>query len=289
MKKEKRLFLSYAKDYRNWQARLDAISVAAKKLGIQVIILEESQFDYSTWLDMDITSDDMYYNVTPLNHEIENIFIEKGATTMFQHPNSRNHIFSSHQFDIALINANIPTPKTILKGTNDRDLLEKYIDYLNGFPLIVKATAGTLGIGVIKIETLEGLYSTTDYLMSQKVHFQLKEFVNNEGSVRAIVLGNKVLGTFMRNNIKDDFRCSAPGLVSDYSDFEMDDELEEILLKLPKLVNYDFLGVDIVQDGLGNYYVLEINYPNDFTIPASVMKIDIGKAIVDFLVEKSTS
>ena len=229
----------------------------------------------------------MFYNVTPFSHEIENIFIHKGLTSFFIEPYKIHFLFSTHQLDLSIINSGVPVPRTILKGTNKRELLEKYVNHLSGFPLILKATGGTLGLGVIKVESWENLISIADLLVAQKIHFQLKEYIKNKGTIRAIVLGDRVICSMIRINPPDDFRCSSPDRNSIQKAYPIIGTVEGIAVKATKAVNFEFTGVDLVEGEDGRFYVLEINYPNDFTIPANFSGIDVAGKMVKHLYEKS--
>lgn len=185
MKRKQNLYLIYNKNFRDWNERLNMLSSASEKLGINVVLINSEAFDFSKWEKLPAEASDMFYNVTPFSHEIENIFIHKGLTSFFIEPNKINHLFSTHQFDLSLINKGIPVPKTIFKGTNDRRLLEKYVDYLGGFPLILKVTGGTTGIGVLKIDSWEGLVSTCDLLNQQNVPLSIERVYNQRGYLQS--------------------------------------------------------------------------------------------------------
>ena len=76
------------------------LSSASEKLGINVILVNSEEFDFTKWEEIPAIKSDMFYNVTPFSHEIENIFIHKGLTSFFIEPNKINHMFSTHQLDL---------------------------------------------------------------------------------------------------------------------------------------------------------------------------------------------
>ncbi|TBW28246.1 RimK family alpha-L-glutamate ligase [Gramella sp. KN1008] len=262
------------------------LSDAAVEQNIEPVKLESEYFDYSKLDELEAGPGDMFYNVTPFSHEIENILISKEIKSFFINPNIQNYIFSTHQLDLSLISANIPVPKTILKGSNKRELLQNYVDYLGGFPLILKVTGGTLGVGVIKVESWENLISTADMLSSKSIHFQLKQYIPNNGTIRAIVVGDKVVCSIIRLNPENDFRCSAPGKSSIIEIYNCSEELEKLAIKVSQAVKFEFVGIDFIQDIDGKYYVLEVNFPNDFSIPANFTGVNVAKYVVNHLNEK---
>ena len=281
-----KFFLIYNRRFRNWKERLTMLSEAAIEQNIEPITLESESFDYSKLNELETGPGDMFYNVTPFSHEIENILISKEVKSFFISPNIQNYIFSTHQLDLSLISANIPVPKTILKGSNNKELLEKYVDYLGGFPLILKVTGGSLGVGVIKIESWENLVSTADMLSSKDIHFQLKRYIPNKGTIRAIVVGNRVVCSIIRLNPENDFRCSSPGKSSIIEPYTCSEELEKLAIKVSRAVKFEFVGIDFIQGNDGNFYVLEVNFPNDFSIPANFTGVNVAKFVVNHLNEK---
>ncbi|KKQ44614.1 MAG: hypothetical protein US63_C0025G0019, partial [Candidatus Moranbacteria bacterium GW2011_GWC2_37_8] len=47
----------------------------------------------------------------------------------------------------------ITMPKTLNLFSRDRDLLQKYVEFLGGFPIIIKSLGGSHGVGVMKIDS----------------------------------------------------------------------------------------------------------------------------------------
>ncbi|WP_169514038.1 ATP-grasp domain-containing protein [Christiangramia echinicola] len=285
-KRKRKFYLIYNQRFRNWEERLTMLSEAATERNIEPIALESESFDYSKLSELEAGPDDMFYNVTPFSHEIENILVSKKVKSFFTSPSIQNYIFSTHQLDLSLKAANIPIPKTILKGSNNKELLKNYVEYLNGFPLILKVTGGTLGVGVIKIESWESLVSTADMLSSKSIHFQLKQYIPNNGTIRAIVVGNQVVCSIIRLNPENDFRCSAPGKSSIIEAYSYSEELEKLAIEVSQAVKFEFVGIDIIQGNDGNFYVLEVNFPNDFSIPANFTGVNVAKFVVNHLNEK---
>lgn len=62
----------------------------------------------------------------------------------------------------------LPIIPTVFHLTNNRSLLRKYYDFLEGPPIIIKNVGGAHGLGVVKVDSFSSLLSIVDYLM-QKV------------------------------------------------------------------------------------------------------------------------
>ena len=124
-------------------------------------------------------------------------------------------------------------------------------------------------------------------LFAKNIHFQLKEYIPNIGTVRIIVVGENEVCSIIRMNKENDFRCSAPNSKSTINSYSCNESIIELAVKTAKAVNFEFVGIDVIEDKEGNPYVLEVNYPNDFTIPANFTKVNVAESIVTFLYEKS--
>ena len=200
-----------------------------------------------------------------------------------------NHLICSAQFNAALMSSGIAMPKTIVEGTDSPDRLKKYVDYGCGFPLVLKVKArGSRGIGVIKVDSWQGLTSLADYFVSQNQSFILSQFIENQGAIRSIVLGDQVLCHVLRINPENEFRCSSPKSKPIEKLVQPNPKLDAIAIAASKAVHFEFVGVDIIQDAEGNYYVLEVNFPQDFVTPQQFTGIDIAFAAVSHLKDKAS-
>lgn len=282
-----RLFLLYSRGCHNYAARLSMLQTAAQRLDLNVVELESSDVDYSDLDWFGSGPGDMFCNVTPASHELEKICIHRKMTGFFTEPSQTNFVFSSTQFDVSLLHAGIAVPRTVIRGTNNRVLLEKYVDYLLGFPLILKVHGGSRGVGVVKVESWEGLTSLADYMTAVQKEFTLKQFIPNEGTIRAVVVGDRLVGAVLRVNKPGEFRCSSPAEQPHMRIVEPTGQLTDLSLRAAQAVGHEFVGVDIVQDGSGAYSVLEVNYPHDFATPQEFSGIDFAFEAVRHLVRKS--
>jgi glutathione synthase/RimK-type ligase-like ATP-grasp enzyme len=191
------------------------------------------------------------------------------------------------EFDIALDKAGINIPKTIHFATStDRGLLNNYVQHLGGFPVILKIPGGTMGFGVLKIDSIEALISTMEYLEGTNKEIVLKQFIPNYGTARLIVLGNDVICSFFRTNLQDDFRVSGTYSGNNYSISEYSPEINKLAIEAVHCLGLETAGVDIIfQDGMA--YVIEVNYPFGLVIPTEVTGVDIAGKMVDYLINKS--
>ena len=100
-------------------------------------------------------------------------------------------------------------PKTVLIHNQDRAL--NTFDRMKAkYPIILKTLTGSLGVGVVKIETEESLSATTQllYKLDPNMGVLLQDFVEADYDVRAHVIAGKFYGAIKRPIVKKDFRSN---------------------------------------------------------------------------------
>lgn len=182
--------------------------------------------------------------------------------------------------------AGLPIPRTIPRLTRDRALLKKYVAYVGGFPVIIKADGGSHGVGVMKVDSMNSLISITDYLHQNHQYVIMRQFINVSTSARLIALGNKVVSSIEYAAPEDDFRSNV-GLFPQVQPKEFPSQINDLAVAATKLRGVDFGGVDILIDSQGQPYITEINFPCNFARAQRVTGIDIAGQMVDYLIQKS--
>jgi glutathione synthase/RimK-type ligase-like ATP-grasp enzyme len=274
--------------YHGVQLRLDQIKAACNKLNIEFVPLNSLTFDYSNLPQL--SKNDLLYNATRGSETLETLLLNKNVTTYYI--NNPEFVVSNPdttKYSILHDKGNLTGPKTIYNITADRFLLKKYIDYLEGFPIVIKATGSTLGIGTIKIETWQNLISTVDYLMTTGHKFIMRQFIKAKSGCRMIVLGNEVIAAADFAMNEGDFRNAAVLSETKYYTRDYPDSIKQIAIKATHLANTEFSGVDFLEDENGDYYLLEINFPTGFSSLIDLCGVDIPEKMVDFLMQKAKS
>jgi len=271
--------------YEGVQLRLDQLKAACCNLNIEFVAMNSLTVDYSN-LPI-LTKDDLLYNAARGSEVLETILLNKEVTTFYIHnPDFVVANPDTTKYSILHDKANIPSPKTIYHLTNDRALLKKYVDYLGGFPIIIKAAGSTRGIGTIKIDSWQNLISTVDYLITTGDKFILRQFIENKGAARIIVLGNEVIATEFRDNIENDFRVSG-NKIKNYYQRDFDEQTYQIAINATRIANLEVSGVDIIYDMNKQPYLLEMNTPFDFIPTQEVTNINIAELMIKYLTKKS--
>lgn len=229
-----------------------------------------------------LQKNDALYNCSRGSMLLERVLITQDIKTFYRSFPFTGITEASNYWSILHEKFDIATPITIWIGTNDRKLLKEYVNYLHGFPVIVKTYGGTGGVGVIKVDNYAVLYSLADYLVSCKTDFSLKQFIPSSSCERLIVLDGKVLSGTSRPNKSSDFRsdsCDTKVISKEYSK-----EINELAINAVSKVNLFLAGVDIIIDERnGEPFVLEINFPFNFSHSLKITGVDIADRMIKWL------
>lgn len=256
-------------------------SAEERSISIQVIYTED--FDFTE--DITLSKQDALYRISTdkQSSTIEKFLINDEVSSFYC--SARDCLVGADHIMILRYN-NLPINKTIFGLTSNKALLKKYADTLGGFPIIVKALGGSHGVGVMKIESLESLYSVADYLVHQHGRFILRQYIDYKEHARLIVLGNKVISSVEYKRVEHDFRSNAGNdLTVQHKTF--DASIEHIAIQAVHALGYEFGGVDILIDQHDTPYIAEVNFPCYFPRAQQYSNIDISGHMIDFLIQKS--
>lgn len=266
----------------------DLIATACEARGIEYELLDP---DLVAPSGIKCDTSDMVYRVTDAFHyghlELEHHLISRGVVSFYKN-NALPFIMNAEEIDsILLPELGIATPKTVNYMPRDRSSLLKCVDYLGGFPIIIKALGGSHGVGVMKIDSTQSLFSVGDYLRKQGGMFVMKEFCNVTSTARIIVLGNEVVDSIEYTANNGDFR-SNEGVKPNVAPEKFSKEVEELAIKAAHALGLEFGGVDIMITNKGPK-VAEVNFPCFFSRCQMITGVDIAGMMVDYLVAKSKS
>lgn len=265
------------------QSRIELLTDACRKREVTIICIDSANFDYSEIPTL--SKKDMLFNIGRGSEVLENLLINDEVITFYKsNPKIISNQIDTTKFSILHDKEKISSPKTIYKITNDKKMLKKYVENLDGFPIILKANGGTLGIGTIKIDNYPTLFSTVDYLYSLKLEFIIRAYVEPKEVCRLIVLGDKVIASNQKFISQNDFRTTIKERLPLPKKYQK--EIEELAIKATQIANFEQAGVDIIIDKNDVPYLLEVNSPHDFATTQKATGIDIAGLMVDFLIQK---
>ena len=160
-----------------------------------------------------------------------------------------------HKFAKALIRKEVSTPATkLLPGLG---ALDQVLDNFN-FPAVFKSLKGSRGIGVFKIDNRESAKGILQAIWDRGGDILIQELIKNNGDVRTIVIGGKIIGAMKRISKGEDFRnnVSQGATVEPYK-LNSQEKIE--ILKAAKTSGCNICGVDHILSDTGKVYVLEVN------------------------------
>ena len=150
----------------------------------------------------------------------------------------------------------LPTPRTAFISNENN--IKSGLDMIGGkFPVILKTLTGTQGVGVIKIESYEGLVATVQAMWKLDAELLIQEYMPSDFDVRTFVVDNKIFASTKRSHSSYDFRSNTHrGAKAE--PYILKDEEKELILKAARLSRAYMVGVDhIIYKG--KPYLLEIN------------------------------
>ena len=150
----------------------------------------------------------------------------------------------------------IPTPRTAFVSNENN--IKTALDKVGGkFPIILKTLTGTQGVGVIKIESYEGLVATLQAMWKLEAEVLIQEFMPSDFDVRTFVVDNKIFASTKRTHSSYDFRSNTHR-GAEAEPYKLNDEEMEMILKAARLSRAYMVGVDHIIFK-NKPYLLEIN------------------------------
>ena len=126
--------------------------------------------------------------------------------------------------------------------------IDGMIDTVEGIPLVIKLLEGTQGKGVVLAETKKAASSVLSAFRQLKANILVQEFIKeaNGKDIRALVIGNEVVGAMERTAPEGDFRANLH-LGGDGREVILSDEEKNIAIKAAKTLGLGIAGVDLIK------------------------------------------
>jgi len=176
----------------------------------------------------------------------------------------------------------LPQPITIWNVPRDRQIIDRYVEFVRGYPVIIKVTGSSHGVGVIKVDSPASLYSLVDYLHGTHTPAIMRQFIHARHSARLIVLADQVIAAIEYSAPANDFRTNI-GHNPIVKAKQFSANINKLAVQAVATMGNLFGGVDILIDAKGQPYITEMNFPCNFARAATATNIDIADLLVDFL------
>lgn len=203
------------------------------------------------------------------------------------------------------VDGGVSTPRSALVTKDILEELDNVIESVGGkFPLIVKTTTGSHGVGVSVIESRRSFESVmqTYFKLKPDAEFIVQEMIDADADLRIHVLMKnqeyahhskkfksdnfEIIGQMKRNKIENDFRTNV-SLGGTAEAVEITKEQQILAMKAAKAVGCVWCGVDIMEDKkTGKSYVLEVNASAGTQGIKKYAGKDVVEVIVDFIMNK---
>src|SRR6266568_521920 len=180
-----------------------------------------------------------------------------------------------------LAKADVGVPKTVF--AHETADLEDVIDKAGGAPLIVKVARGTHGNGVVLAETNKAAKAVMQAFFVENVSFLVQEFVKESAGtdIRALVVGNRVVGSVIRQSLDDDFRSNThQGGVG--KPVKLTEEERRTAIKAARAMGLPVCGVDMMRSSRGPL-VLEVNSSASFKTPEKITGRNIAEKVIEYV------
>lgn len=189
----------------------------------------------------------------------------------------------------ALADNNIPIPKTIFSPvatTSTQDVDINFLDFIEkelGFPIIMKKIYGSFGKQVYLANDREELLTKRKNII-HSFHLYQECITTSIGrDVRIYVVGNKVVASILRTN-GTDFRATTHGAKMEL--YTPNKEFENLAIKVAKLLQADFCGIDILFGENDKPIISEANSSAYIKSIYDYTRINIADYILDYIIKK---
>ena len=169
----------------------------------------------------------------------------------------------------------------------DRKDVLAAIERVGGAPVVIKLLEGTQGIGVILAPDRKVAEAIIETLQSAKQNVLVQRFVEESRGrdIRALVVGDRVVGAMRRTAKGDEFRSNVHRGGS-VEAVELDDDYEATAVRAAQIMGLRVAGVDMLE-GQDGPLVMEVNSSPGLEGIETATDLDIAGAIVDYVANQT--
>lgn len=181
----------------------------------------------------------------------------------------------------ALINAGVPSPRTLMAFTPESAL--EAIDEL-GYPVVMKPAVGSWGRLLAKINDRDAAEAILEHKVTLgSFHhgaFYIQEYVNKPGrDIRAFVVGDETICAIYRDSPHWITNTARGGKASNCP---VTPELDELCVRSARAVGGGVVAIDLFESERG-LLVNEVNYTMEFRNSIDTTGVNIPARIVDYV------
>ncbi len=164
--------------------------------------------------------------------------------------------------------------------------IDTLLESVGGTPAILKLLEGSQGKGVVLAETRRSAESIIAAFRKLDANFLVQEYIEEAGGsdIRALVVGNTVVGAMMRTAEDGEFRANLHQGGNTVV-LKLTKEEKALALHATQSVNLKIAGVDLIRSSRGPL-VLEVNSSPGLEGIENATEKDIAGRIIKFLEKK---
>lgn len=190
--------------------------------------------------------------------------------------------FVCDQPDIALMNAGIPSARKVFLPSNQSKQLAEQVDWLGGYPIVVKRADSEGGKGIFLAEDAQAL---GDLLDQHRRHAILEAFVPHDKAYRILVIGERAVASTASAPGPNDFRTNSESAIS-LGPCDPPPQAVAAAVRSASILRLELGGVDVLEKPDGELLVAEVNYPCYFAHQQEMTGTDIAGLMIDHLLAK---
>ena len=215
--------------------------------------------------------------------------LEKSGVRVFNPPNSIVVCDDKVLTYLNLINNGVNMPKTLPSPLNytasdiTYEEVDKIAEFL-GYPVVVKLSYSSMGKGVFLANDREELYNLCNkYKTNAKLY---QEFISSSSGrdMRIITVGGKYLCGYERNSGGKDFRSNV-ALGGNGVKVNPPKQFIDLAEKVAKLLNLDYMGIDLMYGTSGEPILCEVNSNAFFEMAEEITNTNVAKAYVEHIIK----
>jgi len=187
----------------------------------------------------------------------------------------------------------IPVPRTAYLVDNNPQRQSRAVESVGGFPVVLRTSRGSGGIGIVKINKPTSLCSAVNFMhWKGESALVLQEFVEHSSSARILCIGDRaVVGQrfFVPPN---EFRTNRPGYERNLPSesnilMEFPDAVNRMVVAATRAIGVDAAVLNVIEGADGRMLVTKAGFPFWYLPLEQVSGIPVSEMLVDHLVTKS--
>jgi len=160
------------------------------------------------------------------------------------------------------------------------------VEFLGGFPLVLKHPSGRQGEGIrLATDAEDGRQHLTE-LLTPRLGLLVQRFIPPEDrlDIRVLVIGGDIAGVMALHPIDGDFRANFH-LSGRSEPIDVGSELAETAIRAAAVLGLEIAGVDLMVDAARRHWVVEVNYAPGFKGLEGATGLDVAGMMIDYIVD----